>query len=99
MARYMPTSVHSPSKFMRRPAIISSGLPFATPTTCSAAQDVYKRQGEGAAQLVEDDGGERLALDVLSDDEQLLAGLHEDVYKRQDKARPRQRKEAGFDDF
>ena len=38
MARYMPTSEHSPSKFMRRSLMISSETPCATPTTCSAAQ-------------------------------------------------------------
>ena len=32
---------------------------------------------ERAAQLVDDEGGERLALDVLGDDEELLAGLHD----------------------
>ena len=33
--------------------------------------------GERAAQLVDDEGRERLALEVLGDDEQLLAGLHD----------------------
>ena len=33
--------------------------------------------GERAAELVDDEGSERLALDVLGDDEQLLAGLHD----------------------
>jgi hypothetical protein len=28
----MPTSVHSPLKFIRRSSIISSGAPLATPT-------------------------------------------------------------------
>ena len=35
--RYIPTSVHSPSKFALRSAMISSLAPCATPTTCSAA--------------------------------------------------------------
>ena len=37
-ARYMPTSVHSPVKLARRSSMMSSGAPWATPTTCSAAQ-------------------------------------------------------------
>ena len=47
IARYMPTSEHSPSKFARRPLMISSrtlsgtSAPklLPTPTICSAAQD------------------------------------------------------------
>ncbi|MBR3300470.1 MAG: hypothetical protein IKI68_03190, partial [Clostridia bacterium] len=38
MARYIPTSLHSPVKFSRRPSIILWSTPFAIPTTCSAAQ-------------------------------------------------------------
>ena len=37
VARYMPTSEHSPSKFALRSIMISSGEPWATPTSCSQA--------------------------------------------------------------
>ena len=37
IARYIPTSEHSPSKFALKSAKISSLTPLATPTTCSAA--------------------------------------------------------------
>ena len=40
--------------------------------------------GEGAAQLVDNQGGQRLALDILSDDNQLLAGLHNLLQQGQD---------------
>jgi hypothetical protein len=38
---------------------------------------------EGAADLVDDEGGEGLALDVLGDDQQRLAGLHDLLEHRQ----------------
>ena len=38
---------------------------------------------ETAAQLVDDERGQRLALDVLGDDEQRLAGLHHRLENRQ----------------
>src|SRR6266545_5041424 len=38
---------------------------------------------EGAADLVDDQGGQRLALDVLRDDRQRLAGLHDLLEQRQ----------------
>ena len=40
--------------------------------------------GEGAAQLVDNQRGQRFALDVLGDDQQLLAGLHDLLEQRQD---------------
>ena len=41
------------------------------------------RDLQAAAQLVDDERGERLALDVLGDDEQRLAGLHDGLEDRQ----------------
>jgi hypothetical protein len=38
---------------------------------------------EGAADLVDDQGGQGLAVDVLGDDEQRLAGLHDLLQQRQ----------------
>ena len=38
---------------------------------------------EGAADLVDDQGGQRLALDVLGDDQQRLAGLDDLLQQRQ----------------
>ena len=40
--------------------------------------------GERAAQLVEDDGGQRLALDVVGDDDELLARVQHGLEHRQD---------------
>jgi len=40
--------------------------------------------GEGAAQLIDDQGGERFALNILRDDYQLLAGLQNLLEQRQD---------------
>ena len=40
--------------------------------------------GKGAAQLIDDDGGKGFTLDVLGDDDQLLAGLHNLLQQRQD---------------
>src|SRR5699024_1826971 len=40
IARYIPTSEHSPSKFALKSAKISSLTPCATPTTCSAAHSL-----------------------------------------------------------
>ena len=41
------------------------------------------RDLEAAAQLVDDERGERLAFDVFGDDEQRLAGLHHRLEQRQ----------------
>jgi hypothetical protein len=41
------------------------------------------RDLEAAAQLVDHEGGQRLALDVLGDDQQRLAGLHHGLEDRQ----------------
>ena len=45
---------------------------------------------QAAAQLVDDERGERLALDVLGDDEQRLAGLHHGFEDRQQRLQRRQ---------
>ena len=47
------------------------------------ARRLHGRDLEAAAQLVDDERGERLALDVLGDDEQRLAGLHHRFEQRQ----------------
>ena len=47
------------------------------------ARRLHGRDLEAAAQLVDDEGGERLALDVLGDDDQRLAGLHHRLEHRQ----------------
>ena len=39
IARYIPTSVHSPVKFARRPSTTSASSPAATPILCSSAQE------------------------------------------------------------
>ena len=40
------------------------------------ARRLHRRDFQAAAQLVDDEGGERLAFDVLGDDDERLAGLH-----------------------
>ena len=40
--------------------------------------------GKGAAQLIDNNGGKGFTLDVLGDDDQLLAGLHDLLQQRQD---------------
>ena len=47
------------------------------------ARRLHGRDLEAAAQLVDDERGERLALDVLGDDQQRLAGLHHGFEQRQ----------------
>ena len=47
------------------------------------ARSLDGRNLEAAAQLVDDESGERLPLDVLGDDEQRLAGLHDRFKQRQ----------------
>ncbi len=48
------------------------------------ARSLDRDTGEGAAQLVDDEGREALALDVLGDDQQRLAALHDLLEHRQD---------------
>ena len=48
------------------------------------ARRLDRDAGEGAAQLVDDQGREALALDVLGDDQQRLAALHHLLEHRQD---------------
>jgi hypothetical protein len=55
--------------------------------SCSVALRRSPKPGggvEGAADLVDDEGGERLALQVLGHDEQRLAGLQNLLQQRQD---------------
>ena len=47
------------------------------------ARRLHRRDLEAAAELVDDERGKRLALDVLGDDEQRLAGLHDRLEERQ----------------
>ena len=47
------------------------------------ARRLHRRDLEAAAQLVDDEGRERLALDVLGDDQQRLARLHHRLEHRQ----------------
>src|SRR3712207_7368158 len=44
---------------------------------------LFRSNLEAAAQLVDDESGERLAFDVLSDDQQRLRGLHHCLQQRQ----------------
>ena len=46
------------------------------------ARRLYGRNLEATTQLVDDESGERLALDVLRNDQQRLAGLHHRLQKR-----------------
>ena len=46
------------------------------------ARSFYRRDLEAAAQLVDDERGKRLALDVLCHDQQRLAGLHHRLEQR-----------------
>jgi hypothetical protein len=45
---------------------------------------LHGRRSERATQLVDDEGGESLALDVLGDDEERAVALHDRVEDRQD---------------
>ncbi len=47
------------------------------------ARRLDRRDLEAAAQLVDDEGGERFAFDVLGDDDERLAGLHDGFEHRQ----------------
>ena len=47
------------------------------------ARRLDRRDLEAAAQLVDDERAKRLALDVLGDDQQRLAGLHDGLEDRQ----------------
>ena len=47
------------------------------------ARRLHGRDLQAAAQLVDDERGKRLALDVLGDDQQRLAGLHHRLEQRQ----------------
>ena len=51
------------------------------------AGSLDRRDLQAAAQLVDDERGERLALDVLGDDQQRLAGLHHGLEDRQQACR------------
>ena len=55
---------------------------FLTSVAEAGGLDAYA--GEGAAQLVEDDGCKSLALDILCDDEELSAGLDDLLEQGQD---------------
>jgi hypothetical protein len=48
------------------------------------------RDLEAAAQLVDDERGQRLALDLLGDDQQRLARLHDGLEQRQHRLQARQ---------
>ena len=52
--------------------------------TIAEARRLDRDGGEHAAELVDDDGRERLALDVLGDDQQRLAGLDDLLEHRQE---------------
>src|SRR6185369_8156558 len=54
------------------------------------ARRLHRRDLQAAAQLVDHEGGERLALDVLGDDEQRLARLHNGLEDRQHALQARQ---------
>src|SRR5712691_9596090 len=54
------------------------------------ARRLHRRDLEAAAQLVDDERGERLALHVLGDDEQRLAGLHHRLKQREELLQPGQ---------
>ena len=47
------------------------------------ARSLDGRDLEAAAQLVDDEGGERFAFDVFGDDDERLAGLHDGFEQRQ----------------
>jgi hypothetical protein len=47
------------------------------------ARSLHRRDLQTAAQLVDHERGDRLALDVLGDDQQRLAGLHHRFEQRQ----------------
>ena len=48
----------------------------------------YRRDLEAAAQLVDDEGRERLAFHVLGDDQQRMPGLHDALQQWQERRRP-----------
>ena len=52
-------------------------------SSVAEARSLDAHAGERAAQLVENQGGQRLALNVLSDDDELLAGLYDLLKQRQ----------------
>lgn len=52
-------------------------------SSVAKARSFYSNTGEGAAQFVEQQGGQCFALDVLCDDQQLLAGLYDLLEQRQ----------------
>ena len=52
-------------------------------TTVAEARSLDSDRLEGTADLVDDQGGQSLALDVLSNDQQRLAGLHDLLQQRQ----------------
>ena len=54
------------------------------------ARRLHRRDLEAAAELVDDERGKRLALDVLGDDQQRLAGLHDRLEDRQHRLQVRE---------
>ena len=54
------------------------------------ARRLDRRDLEAAAQLVDDQGRQRLAVDVLGDDQERLAGLHDRLEDRQHRLQRRQ---------
>jgi hypothetical protein len=78
---------------------LSSLMPRSSEITCAAGQDgdvfqhrlaaiaearrLHGGDLQAATQLVDDEGGERLALDVLGDDHERLARLHHGLEQRQ----------------
>ena len=52
-------------------------------SSVAEARSLNAHAGERAAELVEDQGGQRLALNVLRDDDELLAGLYDLLEQRQ----------------
>src|SRR6516225_8681599 len=59
-------------------------------TAVAEARRLDGRDLEAAAQLVDDEGGERFAFDVLGDDDERLAGLDHGLEQRQQLLEPRQ---------
>ena len=47
------------------------------------ARSLYGRNLQAAAQLVDDEGRERFAFDILGDNQERLGGLHNRLQKRQ----------------
>ena len=52
------------------------------------ARRLHGRDLEAAAQLVDHEGGERFAFDILGDDDEGLRGLHHGLQKRQQFLQP-----------